>query len=697
MQSAPDCCSTGILIPVIDRPPFTLMPPRHPVSPLSLETISPSPLDLDPDLLVASDDDLDDNDRAARDQRIENLAQAYLHGTPLFILSASLRGPLDNGWANPWRKDRRKAAGPVRQGGEEPEKWERPVIPETIPRKRPLYRDPSDISRTKPAVPPSDPPYSSTERESRSNAAREPLPKRPRDSRGGTPSSNGTPKRTIHSKKAVGSIGQPEALTPLRHTDQSWLKKDRAGIGFRKVDPPTSPTATILSRHREEGHYTIQVPGTDYRVTTKTLLRARTNSRDDTTFDTHVPDSVKSQLTSRHLGAQTGVQGPPSDSEHQQNSLCVDRSTSHLAKFEYRRRNRSPHTENDTTSPISTHMENVQVLEDTTVARDGRTSSQHVPIPPSATSMQAIEVDMSRSESNSHNLQSKRSDTMDHQASSQSRKAPSTNNAEGANVSDRLPSAQQVSVNPAMTEHVTSLHTISAAKPNSECDNDTIPDLHFNTQAALLHAQKSFQNDLESQEHNQREAFNQASLPANDITPFHRMNTSDRIGKFSRAKPPGTARLPMSTQCIIDAVTPFTFSTEKARPRFISPREPISSRKQPGSASFDTESSSSLEHDDDEDPTIMPLESPAQQDIPGDTQGSALPVILSGTNPTTYQDGQGVAPGADSFNLNQAIADAGSWLQQSFDINNEIQQCRSAKSRPSSSTGISRSAVSLDT
>ncbi|RAL01306.1 uncharacterized protein BO80DRAFT_381345 [Aspergillus ibericus CBS 121593] len=672
------------------------MPPRHPVSPLSLETISPSPLDLDPDLLVASDDDLDDNDRAARDQRIEKLAQTYLHGTPLFILSASLRGPLDNGWTNPWRKDRRKAAGLTRQQGEESDRWERPVIPETIPRKRPLY--PSDTSRTTAAAPPSDPPRFSTERESQNDAASEPLLKRQRDSRRGTPSSNSVPKRTIQYKKAIGSSGQPDALTPLRLTDQSWLKKDRAGIGFRKVDPPTSPTATILSRHREEGHYTIQVPGTDYRVTTKTLLRARTNSRDDTTFDTHIPDSVKSQLTSRHPGAQSSIQGPLSDSEHQQNSLCVDRSTSHLPKFEYRRRKHSPHTENDATSPVSTHKENIQIPDDTAVAEDDRTLSQHLPIPPSPTSMQAIEVDMSRGESNSHNIQSKRSDTMDHQVSTQSRTVPSINNAEGANVSDRLPSAQQVSVNPAMTEHVTSLHTISAAKPNSECDNDTIPDLHFNTQAALLHAQKSFQKDLESQEHSQG-AFKQASSPANDITPFHRMNPSDRMGKLSRINPPGTARMPMSTQCIIDAVTPFTFSTEKARPRFMSPQESTPSRMEPGSAGSSAASSSPSEHedDDDDDPTILPLKSAAQPDISGDAEGNALPVILSDTNPTTYPDGQGAAPGADSFNLSQAIADAGSWLQQSFDINNEIQQCRSAKSRPSSSTGISRSAGSLDT
>ncbi|GKZ53923.1 hypothetical protein AnigIFM60653_005311 [Aspergillus niger] len=666
------------------------MPLRPPASPLSLETISPSPPDLDSDPLIASDDDLDDDDRAARDQRIEKLAQAYCHGTPLFILSASLRGPFDNGWANPWKKDRQKTGGG--HVGIHSEHSERPIIPETIPQKRPLYRESLGISRSKSAVPLSDPTYSSKKRESQGGTAGEPSSKRPRDSRGRTSSSSNTPKPIALHKRTIETSGHSDALTPFQHTEQSWLKRDRAEINFRKVDPPTSPTTTVSSRHREGGHYTIQVPGTDYRVTTKNILRARTDSRDGTTFDSHVPDSVKAQLTSRHPGVRP-------ETEALENSICVLSSTSHLSKFEFRRRKRSTDPEHGTTSPVPMQMENEQVSHQTTVVEDSRVSSQPAPVPPNTTSMQAIEVDMQVNEDNSHHPNvSERSGTVDHQGNSQSRKVSSTTTAEGVNISDKYPSAQRVSVNPALAENVTSLQTISAVKPNSECDNDTIPDLHFNTQAALLHAQKSFQNDLESQVPNPGETHKQPSSPANDITPFHRMNTS-RIGKYSRAIHPGTAHMPMSTQCIIDAVTPFTFSTEKkARSRFISPQMPSSSRIDRGTATPNTGSPLSSESDDedeDEDPTILPHKSPAaQQQTPDDAQeGSALPMTLSHSHPTTVQDGQGVAPGPDSFNLSQAIADAGSWLQQSFDINHEIQQCRSsAKSRPSSSAGISRSA-----
>ncbi|KAI9660242.1 MAG: hypothetical protein M1831_003549 [Alyxoria varia] len=41
--------------------------------------------------------------------RIEQLGLDYLHGKPLFILSAELRGPFDSDWVNPWLERRRKS------------------------------------------------------------------------------------------------------------------------------------------------------------------------------------------------------------------------------------------------------------------------------------------------------------------------------------------------------------------------------------------------------------------------------------------------------------------------------------------------------------------------------------------------------------------------------------------------------------
>ncbi|PYH96586.1 hypothetical protein BO71DRAFT_348650, partial [Aspergillus ellipticus CBS 707.79] len=661
--------------------------PRQPVSPLSLETCSPSPPDLKDDPLAGSDDDLDDDERAAQHQRIERLAEAYLQGTPLFILSASLRGPLDKGWTNPWRKNRRKATGSEQKAGQKQQTSERPMVPETNTRKRPLYRDSQDVSHPKAPVPRADPAYSSKE-ESRCNASGEPKLKRARESRTGTTSSVGTPKRTMPWKRAIGSSGQASASTPFQHTDESWLKKDCVGIGFRKVDPPTSPTTSISSRHRETKDYTIQVPGTTYRIATKPFRRDRTHSQDDTANGTQIPDSVKAQLINKNADAQSNLPGPSSEADEQQNSLHVLSSTSHLAKFEYRRIKSPRNTTDDVKSSVISPVRNDAHPDQATTAEDDQGSCQ-APTAQSAASVQVIEANLS----NDHNINGSdvaKQSTTDHLSTLQSERVQPIKDPDGANISDRFPSAQQVSRNPTM-EH-TSLHTISAAKPHS-CDGDTIPDPEFNTQAALLHAQKSFQDDLGSPEHTPEATPNRTSTPANNITPFYRMNTPDTVGQFSRARAPATARLPlMSTQCIIDAVTPFTFSTEKkARPRFMSPREPMSNRNGPGTVSFDMSSSPASENDNDDDPTIIPPRSPLYQDIADDTQIGALPMTLSDPNPPTVQDGQGAAPGADSFNESQAIAEIGSWLQQSFEVNSEIQQCRNTKPGPSSSAGIGRS------
>jgi hypothetical protein len=73
-------------------------------SPLVLEEL---PLSITRREPWGSDDELGERDRAAKRRRIEQLAEDYRHGQSLFIASAALRGPLDDGgWENPWRKKR---------------------------------------------------------------------------------------------------------------------------------------------------------------------------------------------------------------------------------------------------------------------------------------------------------------------------------------------------------------------------------------------------------------------------------------------------------------------------------------------------------------------------------------------------------------------------------------------------------------
>lgn len=79
---------------------------------LRFESLSPPPAET---LWPDSDED-GANVHINKKRRIESLGQQYIQGCPLFILSAGLRGPLHDGWVNPWAK--RKKTGWVEARGE---------------------------------------------------------------------------------------------------------------------------------------------------------------------------------------------------------------------------------------------------------------------------------------------------------------------------------------------------------------------------------------------------------------------------------------------------------------------------------------------------------------------------------------------------------------------------------------------------
>lgn len=220
------------------------------------------------------------------------------------------------------------------------------------------------------------------------------------------------------------------------------------------------------------------------------------------------------------------------------------------------------------------------------------------------------------------------------------------------------------------------------------------------TDANNLLAQRSFQKDLESPEPEElplRRTPSLSTSPAHEITPFCQVNTPGEVKITNKLSGPAGTGLPlMSTQCIIDAVTPFTFSTDKkSNYRVISSAKSRSGRRKSEGVNFPTGIAPSMHRspspsvrdhselrnpdadrniDDDSRPQISML-----RDSQPRSQNSALPLTLSGTTPPTAQDGQGVIAGADSFSLSQAIAEAGSWLQQSFEINRDLQQCSSVR------------------
>ena len=74
---------------------------RRALSPVSYEPLEPDHEDGD---FPESNSGDDGAFLARKRRRVENLGRRYLAGEPIFIFSASLKGPFGDGWVNPWGK-----------------------------------------------------------------------------------------------------------------------------------------------------------------------------------------------------------------------------------------------------------------------------------------------------------------------------------------------------------------------------------------------------------------------------------------------------------------------------------------------------------------------------------------------------------------------------------------------------------------
>ncbi|KAE8377036.1 hypothetical protein BDV26DRAFT_264526 [Aspergillus bertholletiae] len=694
------------------------MPPRRPVSPLTLETCSLSTSDPNNDGLLGSDDELNEEERAAQRRRIERLAESYLQGKPLFILSASLRGPFDNDWTNPWKTNRNKTIPPSRQKirpPREPEIPASPVIHETNSRRRITYQEPQEVRDSRPSTvaPDADVHVSGRSRDAPVRLYRS---SGKRNRRSVSPN---TPRRSIPWTRPGDSNAQLRPFSTSRHTNETWLKKDQKQISFQNVDPPTSPT-TLSSRYSTKSR-----ASKDAKISSQTTSfehkdgsfseRSASNSpmRDDLGFEpldvSRVPNSMASSPIKEQRLPSLGTEKPPSGAMSQGPSFCVLAPSSHLPQFEYRRRKYRVSGETESSkSPTSGDPTVQEEPRSSGFTKKAQNPGKQEIAPQDRILAHPKRQSQSEAGKGPKNLFISTSTTKatGNVSISQSVKFRSTSTLNKGNTSERLPSAQQVRAHPTMTD-ITSLHSIAEPRSNSEYDGDTIPDPPFSTQAALLHAQRSFQNDLDSPEHDiaspERQhtphSSNLSSPMVDGITPFNRLSTPNKAGNGSGVKPTTIGQW-QSTQCMIDAATPFTFSTEK-KPncRTMSPVKHFTSKKKLKTASFKLSSppsSTSSEAHGEQDNGFINSSPVPRQSPKHDTEHSALPMTLTGTTPPTAQEGQQSLAGADSFHLTQAIADAGSWLQQSFDLNRELRLCETTKSGPSSSPGTRQSVVGVD-
>ncbi|KXG52765.1 uncharacterized protein PGRI_080210 [Penicillium griseofulvum] len=752
------------------------MPYPRPVSPVALETCVPSPSELYSDDLVASDEELDDASRATKRQRVEKLAESYLQGKPLLILSASLRGPFNDGWVNPWKKNRTRRVG-ARAGAllNRQTNIPEPVVLETDLR-APKYREGLSVDSRPREIPATS--YNSPRGSVQAGGRSSPAKSSRRQSREPTPRSghgrqNGALRRSPTKPKEPSlSTVDDQSIIPPRTVD--WLKKDRRLMNFTKFEPPSSPTISVASRQSDKPRRPMprsvqvqvpQTPGSPIKFPPVKAVPAKTAQ----SGRAHSNGRLSPQSTPAASNAPK-VPSVPKLSPFQQyqqsclpqeGSLRIVNSSSQLPRFEYRRWLREHSSQQEKTSPM---QDDSFLQEETFLQEDSPLKEKSIPDPlpanPSPAKDQALDPaeheslapedipvrnDDSIIKDTSHKTLSKETrfadeeDVIENNLGLEEAVVEDVTNEEDTtfqntdlsvpteqNTYDDFPSAQQVPAPLGVSDRVTSLHSTALPRGDSGQDLQASLDTQLSTQAALLHAQKSFQDDLDSPEYYNQQTPDpdravhspNASHSAN-VTPFYRLEESIRRDLERSSTSTNKDAMPaMSTQFMLDAATPFNFSTEQAgqdrslkptnrnmtqalntqfmldtatpyafstekrqrasRPDSGSPTTRSSKRKRTaniGSPSPSARSQStspdneyhtaeSQSGEDEESPRSV-AQQLDQQTFQSATEVASLPLTLNDSIPTTGQDGQG---GMESFNLSQAIADAGSWLQQSFDF-----------------------------
>ncbi|KAJ5638528.1 hypothetical protein N7528_000918 [Penicillium herquei] len=694
--------------------------PHHPraVSPVAFDECSLLPhADSDTDELLGSDDELNDLSRAAKRRRIERLAESYLRGQPLFIASASLRGPFDDGWKNPWRKERRvKTNGDSLAGAKELEENVRKPPTPAFVQETDLKHVKHKSNLTLVSRPASSPHVAIRDTVS-PEIFRSVQRARPEFAHPGS----GFRDSPRLPKTYTEASGAEDDHTFLGAGSVDWLKKDRRSkrINYKAFEPPTSPTPHSGSRRsaekrsRDNGSSS-EAPVSSHASPSHLTPRKNISVARKSPVSTikHRSPAARSPLKSPQPSVGEEVSSPAkvvdSPKRHEQGtSFRVVSSTSQLARFEYRQLRmprsspqvslESPIMEDTAAEPASSanqesNDEVAEALQDEGEEDEEEEEEEEDEEEPEDQVEPEIIPDDDPMEIDE--------DIQDHhppdppvQLSKSIRFADDTDGGNSTNTSvpppteqntyEELPSAQVVPVPPGVSDRVPSLHSTVVPKQPSRTEANSTSDTQLSTQAALLLAQKSFQDDLESpmQQYGTTPGHQREIDPADESllaleTPLFRPGTSERAPRRSFGQSEKSKMHAMSTQCMLDAATPFTFSTGKKPRAFrsISPQKtnPIKPR-----ALHIAENVSPSP-----DPTLRSQnESPHPNHSPNNhidthvnrstTETISLPLALSGSTPTASQDGQ-AGLWADSFNLNQAIADAGTWLQQSFDFMKDV-------------------------
>lgn len=671
----------------------------RPTSPLSFEPLSTSPEDA---FGSDSDNELDEGARAAKRRRIEQLGKSYLEGKQLFILSAGLKGPFDGDWKNPWKRSASRRKKGVTQEKETPNSG---VIPESVPR--------AGEGKLSTATPfsPATPHISDSEVGLR---------------RGFSESRQSSVSHVITSRyfakparpTASAAASNRNAMGP-KNTDTNWLKKGKAKLDHRAINSRKSPSPTpayrpgsrqrsdgepaetretntssreIIYERRISGFTPVNAPAKHAAppppppVPEKPVQKPRkprekaTTEKDGDQFSKPLAPASAQRGGRRGGGGRGGKKkqptpAPAENDTDRRGSLHIAPPAAHLPEFEYYRTKKSKYL-------------------DTVLNDEG---------PPPAQDTQSTEAQSSHTQSfekSRQTVEKSGTDAAMPEKTANSKSNPSAQNSHDPAItaeSDHITSAQVVP-HPTRSDLAFSLNYTDAAlsaENTAESPHDTSDD-GFSTQAAVAHAQKTLQDDLVSPEKATPARTDRAQTPL-QITPFHMFQTPSR-GAARNARQ-STGGQPTSTQAILNAISPFDLSTVKKthpvaphegegegddtvigpKQKAVSFESPTESRNKSGPAN--TTSTSQQSHRSWDDVVGLPTRRPSISNPPKPSEGkdtsarstgTALPWPPSAsTGGTKPQDGQG-HDWLDNFDFNGAFAEAGSFLRQSFEYEQDL-------------------------
>lgn len=634
--------------------------------------------------LSDSENELDETTRAAKRRRIAQLGRDYLEGKELTILTASLKGPFENGWANPWKKDRsrdpeRVGATDTRKGVPDPKPAgrEHPVSTQTEGKGRPdnwrrhRRRRRGRTTSERAQVPESDP-----DLKRRTSEERDP----PASHR---PSSAG---HTTTPKSKLGRTGLPPDAHKTKGTSESgWLKKDGKGLHHKVTNPPKSPSPTPEYRPRSR-----QKSGTEDSQNRK---KRRSNQPEEVSVAAFTPvngpnphpradgghsasASVDGRATGVPQNRKTSKRARKGDSGFSKPVAPASATTGPTPKSGLKGAGSASIAPATAADSGETHAAKRPMSEDATAnalnrAHDHQTQTS-IPENMQTSSAKEERTADGRSFSRRSNLEPKPSS------------GGNSGNVESARTeSDNITSAQVVPGKATFPDAVLSLgSTEDAAGPHTGHDAN---DPYLSTQPPLVMSQDSAQDNLASPANVTpvRPGNNQSAAP---ITPFHTFQSPEC--RPARDSPHATGRETNNNSHA--EVSSYDASTSK--------KAQFGSGGGRGKKRSSKKIAFSSESPTDNRRRIGPSDAHAQENIeqpneslgrphgsansdrhmhasaqgsPAQSAGTVLPFALSAsTNGTKQQDGQGAA-GLNNFDLNQAIVDAGSFLQ-SWDIDRDL-------------------------